>query len=201
MDKQALQFLVPAEQQAQVRAFRADVSQTITRYFIKRNGRVMVIVFGEDQMISGMRQVSELPPRGTYEPYAGTTGGAWQYTIHPLLDGGCELKVEFTQSFPPYPEEVAPLYLVLPDDPLPADPIINSFSETEMEYPDPEKEGRPGMIFHMGSTCFAEFNEWAAGRPWTQFDFIFIPTTVCVIQKARYRPTGDLLDLTANFEP
>lgn len=200
MTKRALQFLVSADQQALVREYRADINQRVARYFLDTNGRAFLIFSGNDTQGGRMRPVTELPPRGTYELYYGVFGGNWTYTFHPLLDGGCELTVNFNGSFPPYPEEVETFYLVLPDDPLPADPIYYPGINREIDFPDVEADYRPGMRFHIGSSALAKLAAWAAGRAWTQFDFIFTPNSVGMMQKIRHRLTGEEIDLVRQDE-
>jgi hypothetical protein len=200
MNKPALQFLGTAEAHQQVREFRADVNQTVARYFLDANGRALLIMTGNDLEGGRMRQVMELPPWGTYELYSGTFGGNWTYTFHPLLDGGCELTVVFNGSFPPYPETVEPFYLVLPDDPCPADAIYYPGINREVDLPDPEAGYRLGMLFHIGSERLNRLAAWSTDRPWTHFDFNFTPTSVGMKLSVRHRPTGEILDLTRDDE-
>lgn len=195
MSKTALQFLVPVEQHALVREYRADINQTVAHYFIETNGRAFLMMSENNAEGGRMRTVSELPPRGTYELYYGVFGGNWTYTFHPLLDGGCELTVNFNGSFPPYPEEVESFYLVLPDDPLPAEAIYYPGINREVDFPNVEADYLLGMRFHIGSSGLAKLSAWAAGRPWTQFDFSFTPNSVGMLQKVCHRPTGEEIDL------
>ena len=201
MSRDAFEFYVPAAEQECIRGFRSDTSRTIMRYQIETQGRALVIFLDPEPGQAQFRQVSELPERGKAELYHGETGGGWRYIFHPLLDGGCELAVEFTSCFPAYPLPVEPLRLVLPDDPYRAESIPNPELGGYINFPDPEKKGQPGMRFHISPTYFSVVEEWAAGRPLTQFDFQFTPTTVGTIIKVRHRATKELLDLTKDYEP
>lgn len=200
MGKPALQFLVSPENHVHVREFRADVNQTVARYFIEATGRAFLVMSRPDLEGGRIRQVSELPPRGTYELYRDAFGGNWTYTFHPLEDGGCELTVTFNGSFPPYPEEVDPLYLVLPDDPAPADAIYYPGIDREVEFPNVEADYLEGMRFHIGTSSLARLSAWAADRPWTHFEFIFTPNSVGMLQKVRHLSSGDMLDLARDGE-
>lgn len=180
---------------SQIVSWKREVDEAVMRYQLGRSSSIPA--FGlQDQ---GLTQISELPERGKFVPFYGDIGGGFSFFFHPAREV-TELVIETAVSGHPFfhPDPIEPLKLKMPNAMLRQAEVYKHIGTVG---PDDTLVDLTEFLFGFYREYLDKYRAWEwYNEDVEKFDFMFAPTSVGTMVNVLHRESGELLDLTRDFE-
>jgi len=194
-------FQISGADYQQVHHYRQEMDLRVIQDQIARRGyAILISLHGQH----GFDRISKLPALGEAVPWYGNVDSAYRYTCRPEASG-FSLRVEnLAGGLSMFCAEVLPsleLHLVDEMQIRPAKPPAPGRSPFPRTWFFREEESLQKLTLTIPPDLTAHLAAWQCwGEPPTEYEFIFVPSSIGTAIHTRHLTCGEVLDLTRDVK-